>query len=91
MCIFIVSPAGSISVVPNSIITSFGSSESLNCSARGGPNNTFQWTLQGQVISNISHLQFPSITGSDGGLYTCRVTNAAGFFTNSAPITGNLL
>ena len=91
MCIFLVSAAGSISVVPNAISTSFGSSGSLDCSARGGPNNTFQWTLQGRVISNISQIQFPFITGSDGGLYTCRVTNAAGFFTNSALITGNIL
>ena len=74
MCIFLVSPAGSISIVPNAISTSFGLSERLDCMDQGGPNNTFQWTLQGQVISNISHLHFPFITGSDGGQYTCRVT-----------------
>ena len=60
-------------------MTSFGSSENLTCSAQGGPNNTFELTNnQGQVVSNSALLQLQSITGSDGGVYTCTATNAAG-------------
>ena len=77
--------------MPFDINTSFGSSESLTCTAQGGPDNTFQWTLQGQVVSNSFQLQFPSITGSDGGDYTCTVTNAAGSGSIIATITGNIV
>ena len=90
-CIFIVSPGGSVRITPLDTTTSFESSENLNCLAQGGPNNTFEWTnSQGQVISNSTQLEFPSITGSDGGIYTCTVTNAAGSDNASTTITGNI-
>ena len=85
------SPDGGVFIAPfGDISTSFGSPVTLNCTAEGGPNNTFQWTLQGQVVSDVSQLQFPSITGSDGGLYTCTVTNAAGSGSATTTITGNI-
>ena len=91
MCISIVSPAGGTIInPPSSISTSFGSPVTLNCTAEGGPNNTFQWTSQGQVVSDIFQLHFPSITGSDGGLYTCTATNAAGSGSATVTITGNI-
>ena len=90
MCILIVSPAGSVILIATMISTSFGSSENLICIAQGGPDNTFQWTLRGQVISNSSQLQLPSITGSDGGVYTCTVTNAAGSDSGTVTVTGNI-
>ena len=90
ICIFIVSPAGSISVTPEiSGTTSFGSSESLCCSADGGPDNTFNWTVNGgPVISNSPELQLTFITGSDAGVYTCTVANDAGSDNVSTTITG---
>ena len=86
------SPAGGVLLFPSDdISTSFGSSETLICGAQGGPNNTFEWTnSQGQVISNSTQLEFPSITGSDGGLYTCTVTNAAGSDNVNTTITGKM-
>ena len=37
-----------------------------------------EWKKQGVVISNDPVLSIPMVTGSDGGLYQCTVSNAAG-------------
>ena len=94
ICIFLVSPAGSVgtTLFASSLSTSFGSSATVTCNAQGGPNNTFEWTNnQGQVVSNSAVLQFPSINGSDGGVYTCTATNAAGSGSETATIIGNII
>ena len=70
-------------------MTSFGSSENLTCFAQGGPNNAFEWTNnQGQVVSNSALLQLQSITGSDGGVYTCTASNAAGSGSATVIVSG---
>jgi hypothetical protein len=48
------------------------------CDALGGPNNTFQWQMDGNIIGNDSMLEVMDIDASSGGLYTCTVSNAAG-------------
>jgi len=40
--IFVVSPAGSVHIISSSNSASFGSSFTLTCLARGGPNNTYE-------------------------------------------------
>jgi len=85
---FVVSPSGTIIIFPASFNTNFGSSQSLTCSAGGGPNNIFEWQRQGVIVSNNSILEFQSITGSDGGLYQCIATNAAGSDSQTILITG---
>ena len=52
----------------------------LMCMASGGPGNTFQWTFNGEEIQNetSSNLTRTNVTESDGGAYTCTVTNPAG-------------
>ena len=48
------------------------------CDALGGPNNTFQWEVNGNVIGNDRILEVMDINASSGGVYTCIVSNAAG-------------
>ncbi|XP_019859986.1 PREDICTED: hemicentin-1-like, partial [Amphimedon queenslandica] len=38
-----VSPNGSVIIEPSFLIAEYGSSPSFNCTAEGGPNNTFYW------------------------------------------------
>ena len=51
----------------------------------GGPNNSFQWKINGTIVSNDSEVNLIAIDSSYGGNYTCTVSNAAG--TDSASTT----
>ena len=57
-----------------------GDTATLECFSPGGPNNTYQWLMDGSVlIGEVStKLVIPGITVSAGGTYTCVVSNAAG-------------
>ena len=92
---FVVSPLGSIEISPSINITAtFNSTVTITCSAEGGPNNMFQWIKQGidsEVVTNNSDLEFPLITGSDGAVYECTVSNAAGRETRNVTLTGGYL
>ena len=50
----------------------------------------FEWRQNGVVIggANDPVLSFPMVTGSDGGVYQCTVTNAAGNDINVVRVTG---
>ena len=75
---FTVSPEGGVAVSPIDIISSLGDSVTLVCTAKGGPNNSFVWERDGKIIANDSIVHLVSINASDGGNYTCTVSNAAG-------------
>ena len=86
---FVVSPAGSVSVIPSGDIhTRFNLTVSLRCIAQGGPNNMFEWRKQEMIVSNSDVLELTMITGSDGGIYHCTVTNDAGSDTASISVIG---
>ena len=61
----------------------------LNCStSQGGPSLTYQWQFNGQVLPDEVD---PSLTrfavnASDGGTYTCTVSNAAGNDSSSTNV-----
>ena len=87
-----VSPQGSVMISPLNITTSVNSSVNITCSGDGGPNNMFEWRKQGTVVvSNNAVLEFPMITGTDGAIYECTVSNAAGNETRDVTVTGMLL
>ena len=46
----------------------------------GGPSNTFQWAKDGIILANENDmfLILVNVSVSDGGTYTCTVTNEAG-------------
>ena len=85
----VVSPDGSVDISPVNITTTVNSTENITCSAEGGPNNMFEWSKQGTgFVSNNAVLEFPMITGTDGAVYECTVSNAAGNETRNVTLTG---
>ena len=52
----------------------------LTCTTEGGPDNTFQWSFNGEELDseNSSDLTLLNVAAENGGAYTCNVTNAAG-------------
>ena len=85
---YVVSPQGSVKISPINITTTFNLTVNITCSGEGGPNNVFEWSKQGTgVISNNSVLEFQMITGTDGAVYECTVSNAAGNETRNVTVT----
>ena len=83
----LVSPKGTV-ITSEDILSTFNSSVNITCNAGGGPNNVYQWRKQGELIPNNAQLHFQSVRGSDGGVYQCTVTNAAGSGTASTHLYG---
>ena len=50
----------------------------LNCVSEGGLQLYFSWTFLGDEIANTSTLTIDNVNVSNGGVYTCIVTNEAG-------------
>ena len=50
----------------------------LNCQSDGGPQLEYNWIFSGSVIANTSTLTINNVNASNGGDYTCNVTNGAG-------------
>ena len=85
---YTVSPQGSVKISPVKITTTVNSKVNVTCSGEGGPNNMFEWRKQGTVVSNNAVLEFPVVTGIDGAVYECTVSNAAGNETRNITLTG---
>ena len=47
-----VSPGGSVAVSPEMVIADVGGTVTFNCSAQGGPDNTYQWQNDGEDLMN---------------------------------------
>lgn len=77
---------------PTNPTSGFQEVQVFTCQAQGGPDNVFQWTLNGFSLtssnttstSNQSTLTINNISASDGGEYTCTVSNLAGNTSNSS-------
>ena len=52
----------------------------LNCSSEGGQQLEYTWILSDDITlnQNTSTLTIDNVTTTDGGNYTCNVTNDAG-------------
>ena len=73
-----VSPESSLSVSPLNMVFNQRNDITFICGALGGPNNIFQWQINGNIIGNDSILEVMDTDASSGGVYTCTVSNAAG-------------
>ena len=67
-------------IMPGSLTYQRGEDVVLNCSVIGGPDTSYQWQFEDINIDgeNSSMLTLPSVNASNGGEYTCVVTNSAG-------------
>ena len=83
-----VSPEDSISVEAVNMTLLYGPNEpaALNCMASGGPNNTFMWYLDGELISETANTLV--LDEVEGGKYACQVSNAVGSENSSITLTG---
>lgn len=78
-CIFsTVSPEGSVVISPHDIIINFGDNITLRCAAMGGPNVTFKWEVNREVVGNDSVLNLMAVDATYGDNYYCIVNNSAG-------------
>jgi len=63
------------------------------CRTRGGPNNMYEWYKNpgGAVVGNGPTLVLFNISAVDGGVYTCNVSNLAGFGEATVLFSGKLI
>ena len=71
-------------------IAPLGGSFTLQCSNQGGPNNTYEWRKDGDILQNETgdSLTLSGTTSSYGGTYNCTVQNAAGTDSSDILIIG---
>ena len=65
----------------------------LNCSSEGGPELEYTWLYLGSIIdnANTSVLTIANLTTSNGGDYTCIVSNKAGSDSETVTIYSEFL
>ena len=65
----------------------------LNCSSEGGPQLEYTWIFSDDVIpnENTNTLTFNNVNTTNGGNYTCNVTNAAGVDNDTITVYSELL
>ena len=63
----------------------------LNCQSDGGPQLEYAWVYEGNEVTNIPTLTIDNVTASNGGNYTCNVTNDAGYDNNTISVYSKLV
>ena len=65
----------------------------LNCLSEGGPVLEYTWIFSGNIIpnANTDTLTINNVSTTDGGNYTCNVTNNAGNANNIVTVYSNSL
>ena len=79
----VVSPSTGVTVTPSSTTVAVNVTVILTCFSLGGPGNTYRWST-GHITPTIKLIVKNGT--SDGGTYTCVVTNAAGSGSASATV-----
>ena len=62
----------------------------LKCNAKGGPNNTFAWLKDGELIETVKSSTL-TLNVIDGDKYVCQVSNIAGSGNSSITILPGML
>ena len=65
-----------------------GDNITLQCTSIGGPENAFQWLFDGEALAgeNSPTLILSNVNATDGGVYSCMVSNAAGNSTDDTTV-----
>ena len=58
----------------------------LNCSSEGGPELEYSWIFGSNEIANTPALTIDNVNASNGGDYTCNVTNDAGYDSDTITV-----
>ena len=82
------SPLSSVTVSPINPSANQNDNITLNCMAQGGPNNTFQWSLNSQTLPGETNQALILLQVTTGGVYSCTVSNAAGMGSSTSRLIG---
>ena len=63
----------------------------LNCQSDGGPQLEYAWVFEGNEIANTPTLTIDNVNASNGGDYTCNVTNDAGYDSDTITVYGKFV
>ena len=69
----------------------YGSGIELTCTSEGGPQLDYSWIFSNSEIETDAVLNIPVAAVSDGGDYTCNVTNDAGSDSNTTTVYSELI
>ena len=69
----------------------YGSGIELTCTSEGGPQLDYSWIFSNSEIETDAVLNIPMAAVSDGGDYTCNVTNDAGSDSNMTTVYSELI
>ena len=86
----LVSPNGTVVVMPTRQTLSNNGRFTFSCMAEGGPSNVFQWSFGSVNLpgENGTSLTVRTVDAADGGTYTCTVRNQAGVDQDMAELFG---
>ena len=89
----LVSPNGTVIVMPTMRTASVNSRVTFSCAAKGGPSNTMQWSFSGTDLpgEHSASLSITRVDAANGGNYTCTVRNRAGVEQDTAELFGEYL
>ena len=87
-----VSPEGSVLAMPIMRNSRVGDMFTLTCEALGGPDNVFIWTRvsDNNEVGNVGTVNISIDSSTEGGIYSCNVSNAAGSDSVEVTINGKL-
>ena len=91
--LYIVSPDGSVSVVPSLVYADINSSVTFECLSGGGPDNDITWVELngGTIVAREARLIISPVTAQSAGDYRCTVSNGAGTDVATASLLGKAL
>ena len=89
--VFATAPTITVQITGGEINPKIGRKYTLTCSIFGAENLNavlaYEWRNKGQLLSNSSVLQLPSLKLSDAGKYTCQVLVTSNYLYNSITVT----
>ncbi|KAJ8316396.1 hypothetical protein KUTeg_006410 [Tegillarca granosa] len=77
-----------VQITPTSLSVNNGDPIQLTCSGDGTPTQEYRWYKGSSLLNDFDSVYYvPSASASDGGSYTCNVSNQAGYNTDTMTVT----